>query len=146
MTEGNEMTSFYLDTSAVVRWILQSPNHYLEFGNWDSAIASTLLKVEFRRTMDRLSKLGVLVESQIRKCNQTFEQLSPHINWVKLDERILEKASQSYLHPIGTLDAIHLVTSYLYQDEFEVGNYFLLTHDAELAKAAISIGMQVKGL
>ena len=45
---------FYLDTSAVIRWILQSPNHYTEFGKWDSAISSTLLKLEFTRAIDRL--------------------------------------------------------------------------------------------
>ena len=139
------MTSFYLDTSAVIRWILQSPNHYSEFGNWDSAISSTLLKLEFNRTMDRLQKQNILDDIQIDKCVRYFADLSNHINWVKLDDRILEKANQTFLYLIGTLDAIHLATSYLYQEEFDVGDYFILTHDLELAKAAISIGMKVKG-
>ena len=139
------MTSFYLDTSAVIRWILQSPNHYTEFGNWDSAISSTLLKLEFFRAIDRLKKQNFLDEKQFDKCIRYFANFSEHINWVKIDERILEKASQTFLYPIGTLDAIHLATSYLYQEEFEVGDYYILTHDLELAKAAISIGMKVKG-
>ncbi len=139
------MTSFYLDTSAVVRWVFQSPNHYTDFGNWDAAISSTLLKVEFSRTLDRHLKLGNLNQSQVDKSFSYFIELSQHIHWVKLDERILEKASQAYPYPIGTLDAIHLATCLLYQEEFEVGEYFLLTHDGELSKNASSIGLIVKG-
>lgn len=139
------MTSFYLDTSAVIRWVLQSPNHYTDFGNWDTAISSELLKVEFHRTLDRHLKLGNLNQTQIDQCIQYFKDLSKYIHWVKVDDRILEKASQSYPHSIGTLDAIHLATCILYEEEFEVGEYFLLTHDTELAKNANSLGLQVKG-
>jgi len=138
------MKSFYLDTSAVVRWVLQSPNHYADFGNWDVAISSALLKVEFSRTLDRHLKLGNLNQTQVDICFQYFAELSKHIHWVNLDERILQKARQTYPYSIGTLDAIHLATCLLYQEEFEVGEYILLTHDAELAKNASSLGLQVK--
>ncbi|MBP7280600.1 MAG: type II toxin-antitoxin system VapC family toxin [Leptospiraceae bacterium] len=140
------MTSVYLDTSALIRWVLQSPNYYPDFGNWDVAVTSTLLRAEFRRTMDRLLKRSVLTEVQVEKCYEYLEDISPYINWIKLDERILEKAGDTYNYPIGTLDAIHLVSSYLYKEEFEVGKYYLLTHDEELTKAANSLGIQTKGI
>ena len=139
------MTSFYLDTSAVIRWILQSPNHYTEFGKWDSAISSTLLKLEFTRAIDRLQKQNFLDDKQFDKCIRYFADFFFFFNWVKIDERILEKASQTFIYPLGTLDAIHLATAYLYQEEFEVGEYCILTHDLELAKVATSIGIKVKG-
>ena len=34
----------------------------------------------------------------------------------------------------------------LYREEFEVGDFFILTHDKELALVANSFGIQVKGI
>ena len=63
---------------------------------------------------------------------------------VPLSNPILERASQSFLTSLGTLDALHLATALRL---IEVGGIDLifLTHDSELALAARSVNFAVEG-
>lgn len=140
------MTSCYIDTSALLRWVLQSPGFYSDFGNWDHLVSSVLLKLEFKRSIDRLYKMKTINSPEKESYEKYFSELEEYISWIDLDSNILNKAGRSFTVSIGTLDAIHLMSAYLYQDEFETGKFFLLTHDKELGAAAETIGLDVKGI
>jgi uncharacterized protein len=64
---------------------------------------------------------------------------------VPLSDPILERASQSFLTALGTLDALHLATA-LRLTEYGVTELTFLTHDGELATAARTMNFQVQGV
>jgi hypothetical protein len=64
---------------------------------------------------------------------------------VPLSNPILERASQSFLTALGTLDALHLATA-LRLAEFRGMELRFLTHDVELAAAARSMNFSVEGV
>jgi hypothetical protein len=58
---------------------------------------------------------------------------------------ILDRASQSFLTPLGTLGALHLATV-LRLVQFSGMKLTFLTHDPELATAARNMNFGVKGV
>jgi len=63
----------------------------------------------------------------------------------ELTQSILNRASQSFLTPLGTLDAVHLATALRLVEASGIELTFL-THDTELATAARSMSFSVKGV
>jgi hypothetical protein len=60
-----------------------------------------------------------------------------------LDERIMQRASETFPTVVGTLDAIHLATAISVRESEEID--LLLTHDSQLGIAARSLGFEVLG-
>jgi predicted nucleic acid-binding protein len=140
------MISCYIDTSAYLRWLMKAPNYYKDFGNWDNLISSKLFKLEFYRSIDRIWKLGNIETEQKNEFIAHFKKFENYIHWIELDSNILDKASHTFSFSLGSLDAIHFTSANLYREEFEVGEYFILTHDKELAMISNSFGIDVKGI
>ena len=59
-------------------------------------------------------------------------------------EAVLARAGESFPTPIGTLDALHLSTALRIRDE--KGLDAILTHDVQLANAALAMGFKVQGV
>jgi uncharacterized protein len=64
---------------------------------------------------------------------------------VPLSSPILERASQSFITALGTLDALHLATALRLAESGGIDLTFL-THDTELATAARTMNFQVQGV
>jgi len=60
----------------------------------------------------------------------------------RLNERILQRASETFLMVVGTLDAIHLASA-IFMRETQIDLF--LTGDSQLATAARSLGFEVAG-
>lgn len=55
----------YLDSSAVLRPLLDQPDGLKCWGQWETAYSSELLGVECRRAIDRLRLLGLYDDKQV---------------------------------------------------------------------------------
>ncbi|HEX3068753.1 MAG TPA: hypothetical protein VHX14_09250 [Thermoanaerobaculia bacterium] len=67
------------------------------------------------------------------------------IEFLKLDEKILENACGPFGLPLKTLDAIHLVTAIAWRDRIGEEVTFV-THDKQLAAAAEAYHFPVLGV
>jgi len=60
-----------------------------------------------------------------------------------LNERILQRASETFPTIVGALDAIHLASAISIRETQKIDLF--LTHDSQLATAARSLGFEVAG-
>lgn len=114
------------------------------WGRWERAYSSVLLRVEVLRTIDRNRLKGAVTDNDVAELITKTHTIFDAIEFVALTPPILSRASQSFLTPLGTLDALHLATALRLM---EVGGIDLtfLTHDAQLAVAARSVNFPVEG-
>ncbi|MEO7164294.1 MAG: type II toxin-antitoxin system VapC family toxin [Bdellovibrionia bacterium] len=134
----------YLDSSVLLRALLNQPGQLSNFQNLTRPIASKLLKPECLRSLDRLRVRGHLNESDFIKASEELYAALESIEFIEIDQRILERVGSSFPLPLGTLDAIHLASALLWRETFDISIDFL-THDEELGKVARALGFQVFG-
>lgn len=134
----------YLDSSVVLRRLQREPATVAGWAQWKHAYTSELLRVEVLRSIDRNRLKGALTDAEVVELVINAHAIFDAIEFVSLSRSILNRASQSFLTPLGTLDALHLATALRL---VEVGGMDLifLTHDSELALAARSVNFAVEG-
>ncbi len=135
----------YIDSSIVMRRLRREAAPVRAWGEWDRAYASLLLRVEIFRAIDRIRLAGRLDDRGIVEMLGDARGMLESIALVPLSDPILERASQSFLTALGTLDALHLATA-LRLVESGATELTFLTHDTELATAARSMNFEVEGV
>ena len=133
-----------VDTSVVVRVLLGEPHPVPCWGKWDQAYVSTLVQTEFYRVADRLRLEGAFTDHDRVQVARDFDLFWSTCHKVFPDARILKRAAGSFPTILGTLDAIHLSTILLLENQLQE-SLTLLTHDRQLAAAAAACGVEVIG-
>lgn len=134
----------YVDSSIIMRRLRSESAPLRAWGERDRAYASTLVRVETFRTIDRIRLSGRLDDRGIVEMLGHSRAMLDSIALVPLSEPILKCASQSFLTVLGSLDALHLATALRLRDTGGIELTFL-THDTELATAARSMNFTVEG-
>ena len=134
----------YLDTSILLRRLLGQPKSFAGWGDWTLAATSELTRVESLRTIDRLRLQGKLTDEEVAASVQGLDEILSRVDEISLGKSVLRKASLSYATVIGTLDAIHLASALLWQENSQPSVVFL-THDIQLGRAAEAAGMKSFG-
>ena len=83
-------------------------------------------------------------EEAIAIRREAFFRLIEGLEVIKLTHPVLARAAQLLPTSLGTLDAIHLVTALMWNEQAR-GNLVMATHDTGLARAAKSSGLSVVG-
>lgn len=135
----------YIDTSALLRLVLREAGALEELRSYDALVSSELIAVESCRTIDRLRLQGSLTtEEAVERLKVVTEWLEA-IDLVLLRPPVLNRACDPLPTPLGTLDAIHLVTALIWRDQ--LGSLpVVATHDAALGLAARAFGFEVRGI
>ncbi|MEP6698993.1 MAG: type II toxin-antitoxin system VapC family toxin [Verrucomicrobiota bacterium] len=134
----------YLDSSVLVRRLRKETAPLPTWGTWDVAYASVLARVEIFRFIDRTRLHRRIDDDEVSQMIRDAQGLLDGIALVPLHGAILNRASQSFLTRLGTLDALHLATALWLVDNVGTISTFL-THDAQLALAARSVSLMVEG-
>ena len=134
----------YLDTSALLRVVLREPGALADVRSWEGLVSSELLAVESLRAIDRLRLQGALSMEEAAARRETTTEWLEAVDLVLLQRPILARASEPFAMPLGTLDALHLATALVWQDRMRQA-LVMATHDRDLALAARSFGMDVRG-
>lgn len=132
----------YLDTSALLRKLLNRPDAHPHWGQWDAAYTSALTRVEASRTLDRLRLQRLLSDAEIAEAFEGLTGYLERIGGIPVSEAVLRRASQPFPTVIKTLDAIHLAAAILWQDQ-NLKPLAFLTHDASLRTAARALGFKL---
>jgi predicted nucleic acid-binding protein len=135
----------YLDASVVVRKLQREAGSVKEWGQWERAYSSELLRVEVLRAVDRARLRGALTDNEVADIVIKAHAIVDGLELLQLSPSILNRAAQSFLTPLGTLDALHLATAVRLVESTGIELTFF-THDAGLATAARSMNFEVEGV
>ncbi len=135
----------YLDTSALLRLLLREPGALEQLRSCEALVSSELLAVEALRTLDRLRLQGTLSTDEAAARRSAVTQWLEAVDLVLLRRPILDRASEPLPTPLGTLDALHLATALVWRERTQLA-LVVATHDASLALAARSFGLEVLGV
>ncbi|MBI2680464.1 MAG: type II toxin-antitoxin system VapC family toxin [Candidatus Solibacter usitatus] len=134
----------YLDSSVILRRVLDQPEALGNWDQWDLAIASELARVETSRAMDRLRLSGRMTDDDLAEMRDLLRSLMNRLYLAPIAPEVLERAAAPLPVVVGSLDAIHLATALLWMDDHRETLLFV-THDARLAVAARLCGLEVSG-
>jgi predicted nucleic acid-binding protein len=134
----------YIDTSVILRRLLNEPRQVPGWGKWKVAYASRIWLTEAQRTVDRLRLEGRLDDENVARMREDIRQVHAALHIVPVSEDILTRAGEPFPTTLGTLDAIHLASALAVHAEVELDRF--LTHDRSLAVAATSMGFAVEGV
>ena len=84
----------YIDTSSIVRRLVDDGPPLDSWGTWDGAVASEVGRIEVHRTVARLLHERRLTDETAATVLQHFEEISAGILWVPLNERVAEIAAK----------------------------------------------------
>ncbi len=137
--------NIFLDTSVVLRVLFREPDPIPDWGDWDAAYASRLWHIEALRVLDRMRLMGAVDDGQVAHLRSEIERVHQSLHILPVSDRVLARAGESFATAIGTLDALHLASALLLR-ESGVRLDALLTHDEQLATAAMACGLCVRGV
>jgi predicted nucleic acid-binding protein len=129
----------YLDTSVVLRVLLDQPRKLSSWAEWKEAYSSELMGVECRRVIDRLRLEAVFNDDELALTIQRLTQIEKSIRRIRLSRSLLHASSQTMPTVVKTLDAFHLVSAVATRDRRQVELLFA-THDSQQATAARALG------
>ena len=134
----------YLDTSVVLRCLLHEPQPITCWGKWQAAYSSRVWLTEAQRTVDRLRLEGRIGDADVARLHTELLVVHDTLHIVPVSGDVLARAGEAFATTLGTLDAIHLASAMAVRASMRVDR--LLTHDRQLAVAAMSTGFAVDGV
>ena len=129
-----------LDASVVMRKFQREAGSLKEWGQWERANSSELL-----RAVDRARLRGALTDNEVADIVIKARAILDGLELLQLSASILNRAAQSFLTALGTLDALYLATAVRLVESTGIELTFL-THSAELGTAARSMNFAVEGV
>lgn len=134
----------YLDSSVFIRVLTNQKNRMPEFKNIEKSVASKILKTECLRAFERLRINGDIEENDYITVVEEFYVALDSIEFIDVNDAVLNKAGGSFPIALGTLDAIHLSSALYWREKREL-DLFFLTHDKLLGNGALASGFKVIG-
>lgn len=133
--------ALYLDTSAVLRAVLESgttPDLEARIGGAGALVTSRLSLVEAARALLRLRATARVAEEGLADAGREIDALWARCEIWELTPAVCALAGQvAPTRPLRTLDALHLATYLLARRR--IGALELLTADERLAEAARAV-------
>jgi predicted nucleic acid-binding protein len=135
----------YVDSSAILRFVLQQPDPLMALLDCDDRVTSFLTEVEcmlaieaarLRRqlSIDESGERRQLAYRHLRRMRRLMPSLS-----------ILRRAGEPCPLALKTLDAVHLATALMWRDR-RAPDLVFATYDRQLGRAALALGFEVIGL
>ena len=133
----------YLDSSLVLRYILNNDDGIRGIKETDVVGSSDLLIIECKRVLQRERLESHLSDSQYSDAVSLLDTVTDHLYLIELGRTVKRRASGSFPTVIGTLDAIHLASAALWQESDPETELRVLSYDNQLTTCARAIGLQV---
>jgi len=133
----------YVDTSVILRHLLGQPKA-LNVMRADRAYASEILKLEARRVIDRLRLEAALDDDGVAQAHEELARIERSIGCISITNPVLRRASLPMPTVVKTLDAIHLASALLFQEQ-SGDTLTFATHDLQQATGARALGFKVLG-
>jgi predicted nucleic acid-binding protein len=137
----------YLDSSVLLRIVLNQHPQLNEWSALDTGVSSALIAVECSRSLERLWRTGRLPDEDVTPKREEAAAIVRRLEVLPITQTVLDLASMPLPIPLRTLDAIHLATALSYRRSQRDDRPILFaTHDQQLAKAAAALHFEVIGI
>lgn len=136
--------NIYIDSSVLLRKLLNERNAIKTFPETNSLVSSALLRVECLRVLDRLRFKHSIKDAQVVERHTHLFSILERVELIDISPDILDFACQPFPTTIRTLDAIHISSAILWK-RFKKQDITIFTHDIEMGLAARAFGLPVIG-
>jgi predicted nucleic acid-binding protein len=133
----------YVDSSVVLRHILNDDPAFGATASSDPVGSSDLLAIECQRVLQRERMSGHLDDRQYTEATVLLEDILDRLTLIEMGPAVKRRAAGPFPTVIGTLDAIHLASAILWQETEPGADLRILTQDRQLALCARSLGIPV---
>lgn len=133
----------YLDSSVLLRIVLNQPQQLPEWSTITVPVMSVLAEIECLRTLDRARHRGLLSTAAVNAARAFVTQTVARAEVLSLGRTVLAWAGQPLPVPLATLDALHLASALLWRAQNS--GLVMATHDTALATAARAHALPVIG-
>lgn len=131
----------YIDSSAVLRILLNSKGAFKDLKSYKTIGSSELLLIECNRVIDRYRMENILADEEIAILKENLKIFTDGIHIIEINQAVKTRAAESFPSIVGTLDAIHLATMLLWREIKP--DMILITHDKQMAVCARALGISV---
>ena len=135
----------YVDSSVLLRFVLQQPDAAHELSEFDERVTSMLAEVECMCGIDAARARGELDEQQWEERRDAANRQLRRMRRLMPSRSILRRAGEPLPVPLRSLDAIHLATARSWRDR-RAPELVFATHDRQQARAARALGFEVLGV
>jgi predicted nucleic acid-binding protein len=135
----------YVDSSVLLRFVLEQPEPLTEIARFDELVTSTLSQSECLRAVDNARLRGEMDQEEHDARRQAVYAKLKGIERVFASRSVLARAESSFPAPIATLDAIHVATALQWRDHGRPDLTFT-THDHQQGWVAKLLGFDVIGV
>ena len=136
----------YVDASAILRVLFLEPGPTVPLTQDQPLVSSRLIEVETFRAVDRERLLDHLTDSEVARKRKELTDLMAHLDLVAIDGAVIDRAKSSFAVNVRALDALHVATAEVLAAEAEGEPVEFWTHDDRQATAALSRGLDVRGV
>ena len=134
---------FYVDSSVVLRYILNGDPALGNIAASDMVGSSELLLIECQRVLQRERMEAHIDDRQYTESLVMLEAILDSLYLIELGEAVKRRAAGAFPTVIGTLDAIHLSSALLWEETDQSLDFLILTYDRQLALCARALGIHV---
>ncbi len=137
------MKALYLETSALLSWLLGEPSASEVKSRVDAAqivATSSLTLLEAERALVRGETQGILKAAEAEKLRGLLSRSKAGWVLMEISQEVRERAARVFpAEPVRTLDAIHLATARVFMRPFP--SLELLSFDLRIRRNAESLGI-----
>jgi predicted nucleic acid-binding protein len=134
----------YVDSSVLLRFVLEQPDPLTEVARFAGLVTSTLSQSECLRAVDNARLRGEMDQDEHDARREAVYAKLKGIERVFVSRSVLARAESSFPAPIATLDAIHVATALQWRDHGRPDLVFA-THDRRQGRVATLLGFDVIG-
>lgn len=133
----------YVDSSVVLRHILNADPALERIGALDTVGSSDLLLIECQRVLQRERMEAHLDDQKYSQSLVLLEAIFDSLYVIELGPAVKRRAAGPFPTIIGTLDAIHLASALLWEEIEANSDFSIFTYDKQLALCARALGVRV---
>lgn len=137
------MIAVYLETSAVLAWLLgeKAADRVREaIDGAEAVVTSSLMSVETERAIVRAESNDLLRAGDGQRLRGAFQRAQARWARMAISEEVLSRASRPFpVEPVRTLDAIHLSTALIFAKVFP--ELRVLSFDRRILDNAEALGI-----
>ena len=136
--------TYYFDASLLLGLLFREGGQLPPIAGGDVTVSSRLVEVETSRALDRERLLGHLDDAETAAKNKELSDLLSAIDLAPVSDEVIALARATFPVTVRALDALHVATAQALAGT--LGAIEFWTHDKRQGQAALSRGLDVRGL
>ena len=130
----------YIDSSALLRGLLNQVDAGAELVSYGKIGTSELTLIECNRVLDRYRLESALDDDELAEVREALQLVSRELFLFEISTAVKRRASESFPTVIGTLDALHLSSALLWRQREPADDFVMFSYNRQLNTCARALG------